>query len=89
VFRGAISEAIAHFTEPRGEFTLVFAGAAAGSQGGVGATLGSPVDVEAAAREELLALKRAGRPAKTAVPEVAKRRNLPRRAVYRTWLELP
>ena len=27
VFRGAAAEALAHFTEPRGEFTLVVAGA--------------------------------------------------------------
>src|SRR3990172_1601472 len=31
VFRGALSEALAHFTEPRGEFTIVVAGAAVGA----------------------------------------------------------
>lgn len=87
VFRGTISEALDHFPEPRGELTLVFAGATSGS-GGVGATLGSPGEAAAAARDDLAARKRAGEPAKTAVPAVARRRGLPRRAAYRLWLDL-
>lgn len=88
VFRGPISEALAHFAEPRGEFTLVIEGAPPGG-GDVGATLGSPRGAEAedAAREDLTRRKAAGEPAKTAVPAVAKRYNLPRRHAYRLWLE--
>jgi 16S rRNA (cytidine1402-2'-O)-methyltransferase len=76
VFRGRISEALERFTEPRGEFTLVVEGAA-------GPAAPSPD----AARADLLRRKEAGEPAKVAVPEVVKRYGLPRRDVYRMWLE--
>ena len=84
VFRGTLSEALAHFTEPRGEFTLVIEGAQAGSSSA------HPELAEGRAREaraELARLRAAGQPAKTAVPEVAARYGLPRREVYRLWLE--
>jgi 16S rRNA (cytidine1402-2'-O)-methyltransferase len=76
VFRGRISEALERFTEPRGEFTLVVEGAA-------GPAAPSPD----AARAELLRRKEAGEPAKVAVPEVVKLYGLPRRDVYRMWLD--
>jgi len=76
VFRGRISEALERFTEPRGEFTLVIEGAA-------GPAAPSPD----AARAELLRRKEAGEPAKVAVPEVVKLYGLPRRDVYRMWLD--
>jgi 16S rRNA (cytidine1402-2'-O)-methyltransferase len=78
VFRGRISEALAHFGEPRGEFTLVIEGASAGE--------GAPPD-EAAVREELQRLSRQGLGARRTVDEVALRFGLPRRHVYRLWLQ--
>ena len=84
VFRGTLSEALARFAEPRGEFTLVIEGAAAGSA----SAHAEPVEVSLdAARRDLLARRRAGEPAKRAVPEVAARYGLPHREAYRLWLE--
>jgi 16S rRNA (cytidine1402-2'-O)-methyltransferase len=76
VFRGRISEALERFAEPRGEFTLVVEGA----------TDAPPPPLEEA-RRDLLLRRQAGEPARRAVPEVAKRYGLPRRQVYRMWLE--
>jgi 16S rRNA (cytidine1402-2'-O)-methyltransferase len=78
VFRGRISEALERFVEPRGEFTLVVEGA----------TDAPPPPLEEAHRD-LLLRREAGEPARRAVPEVAKRYGLPRREVYRMWLETP
>jgi 16S rRNA (cytidine1402-2'-O)-methyltransferase len=78
VFRGRISEALAHFREPRGEFTLVIEGAA-GSES-------APPD-EAAVRQELRRLHQQGLGARQAVDAVALRFGLPRRQAYRLWLE--
>jgi len=78
VFRGRISEALERFAEPRGEFTLVIEGAT-----------DTPAPPLEEARRDLLRRKGAGEPAKGAVSEVAKRYGLPRRQVYRMWLETP
>jgi 16S rRNA (cytidine1402-2'-O)-methyltransferase len=78
VFRGRISEAIEHFQEPRGEFTLVLEGASQPSEPQV------PVD---AVRQELRRLRAQGLAARQAVPQVAQRFGLPHREVYRLWLE--
>ena len=78
VFRGTISEAIEHFDEPRGEFTLVIAG---GTQA-----------VEApASEEEALALasrlRGEGLRAQDAVTAIAEATGLSRRQAYRIWLD--
>jgi 16S rRNA (cytidine1402-2'-O)-methyltransferase len=78
VFRGRVTEALAHFAEPRGEFTLVLEGAAAQE--------GAPPD-EAAVRAELRRLRQQGLGARRAVDEVALRFGLPRRQAYRLWLQ--
>jgi 16S rRNA (cytidine1402-2'-O)-methyltransferase len=78
VFRGRISEALAHFGEPRGEFTLVIEGTLAHE--------GTPPD-EAAVRAELRRLKERGLGARRAVGEVALRFGLPHREAYRLWLQ--
>ncbi|MEE8370102.1 MAG: 16S rRNA (cytidine(1402)-2'-O)-methyltransferase [Dehalococcoidia bacterium] len=79
LFRGRISEALAHFLEPRGEFTLVVEGA--------------PPAVATASeetvREELVRLKAQGLSPRQAVSEVARSTSLPRREVYRLWVETP
>jgi 16S rRNA (cytidine1402-2'-O)-methyltransferase len=78
VFRGTARQALAHFTEPRGEFTLVIAGAAT-----------APPADEAAALRELEALKRAGAGAREASVVVARRTGVPRRRLYDAWQSLP
>jgi len=80
IFRGRVSEAIDHFAEPRGEFTLVIEGA--------GEAKPKPEDVPDVDRE-LLDLKRRGVRAREAVREVAQRSGLSHRDVYRRWLTLP
>ena len=79
VFRGTLEEASAHFTQPRGEFTLVI--------GGSGDAEPSKDVDEAQLIRELRALEQAAMPAKEAVPRVAREHNLSRRLVYRLWLE--
>jgi len=80
VFRGTVSEAKAHFSQPRGEFTLVIEGHS-GEVRGVGVT-----DF---IREELLRLRREGVPAKEAVAQLGSATQLPKNLLYRAWLELP
>ena len=78
VFRGAISQAVAHFAEPRGEFTLVVAGA-------------SPLDHLPSTedlRQRLLALRGAGIPPARAVSQAARELGVKRAEVYRMWVVL-
>lgn len=77
VFRGAISQAMAHFQEPRGEFTLVIEGWA----GDGGAT---PQEVEGMLRRLLVQ----GLPSRAAREQAAAETGASRREVYRAWLRL-
>jgi len=79
VFRGRISEAIAHFQEPRGEFTLVLEGAPQPAE-----AVTPPEAVLAALRQ----LRQQGIAPGQAVTQVAQQFGLPRRQVYRLWLQL-
>lgn len=79
VFRGPISEAIAHFREPRGEFTLVIAPAPQPAE---------PVVPTEAVLQELQQLRQQGVAPRQAVTQVAQQFGLPRRQVYRLWLQL-
>ena len=85
VFRGTISQAIDHFSAPRGEFTLVIAGAPARES--PSASQGTPEGVEQA-REQLASLREAGTRAKEAVALVSESLGLSRNIVYQLWLEL-
>ncbi len=78
VFRGRVSEALAHFAEPRGEFTLVIEGAV---------EAGAVVDDETVTGA-LAELRREGLGAKQAVRQVADRYGVPHRTVYRAWIAL-
>ena len=83
VWRGAASAALDHFTEPRGEFTIVI----------------GPVNLEdraesvseeeqmEAARHALAERRAAGKRGRDAVAEVVASTGLPRRAVYALWVE--
>ncbi len=77
-FRGTISQAIEHFSEPRGEFTLVIEGKR---------EKGKPQmteDIE----KELLHRRQAGMAAKEAIAEVAKKSGLSKNVLYQAWLKL-
>ena len=80
VYRGTLSEAMGHFAQPRGEFTLVIAGAEAKKSGEDAPAL--------EVRDSLRRLKATGIPAREAVSQVTAQYGLPRRRVYRMWLEL-
>jgi 16S rRNA (cytidine1402-2'-O)-methyltransferase len=77
-FRGTVSEAIAHFTEPRGEFTLVIEGR--GTQDRPQLT----GDIE----KQLQQMYLAGATAKKAVAVVAGETGLKKKELYQTWLRL-
>ena len=82
VWRGPISQAMHHFAEPRGEFTLVVRGASA-DQPPPGP---APGELELA-RQRLARLREDGTPARDAVAIVAESQGIPRNAVYRLWLD--
>ena len=77
VFRGKVSQAISHFLEPRGEFTLVIGGAGPAENTG---------DFDKA-RADLRSLKDRGVKAKEAVALVASAYDIPKRDTYRLWIE--
>jgi 16S rRNA (cytidine1402-2'-O)-methyltransferase len=78
VFRGTVAEAVVHFSQPRGEFTLVIEGKVTADRPEVTG------DVE----KQLHRLYLAGTGAREAVAAVAGATGLPRRELYRTWLKL-
>lgn len=86
VRREPISAALAHFTEtaPRGEFTLVVAGAAPPTAAVVAAT---EADQEQQARARLDELAASGLRSREAVLQVTTELGLSRRRVYELWLK--
>ena len=79
VFRGSISDAIAHFSQPRGEFTLVIEGS------------DSPPTVTSKddARQTLARLKEQGLTTRDAITRTTDVTGLSRRELYSIWLSLP
>ncbi len=78
VFRGSISEAIAHFDAPRGEFTLVVSGASDDDS----------EDSRPDASGLLASAKRDGMSARDAVKAVSEATGVSRRRLYSQWLKL-
>ena len=78
IYRGTLSEAVAHFDRPRGEFTLVVEGAA---------PVSGAADLEGAIRK-LRELKEAGTTVKEATAQISIEYSLSRRQIYDLWLEL-
>jgi len=78
VFRGRISQAIEHFTEPRGEFTLVVEG-----RGGKDKPQLTE-DIE----KQLHNMRQSGLTVKEAIAKVSKETGLSRKELYRAWLKL-
>ena len=77
IFRGTVSEAIAHFTSPKGEFTLVIDGNKAEN----------PKELTKEISNKLRDLRLAGMSAKEAIAGVAAETGLSKRELYRAWLE--
>ncbi|MDD4859666.1 MAG: 16S rRNA (cytidine(1402)-2'-O)-methyltransferase [Dehalococcoidales bacterium] len=78
IFRGTISVALAHFTAPRGEFTIAIEGRKEKSKSEM------TQDVE----KRLSALQLAGTPAKAAIAAVAEVTGLSKKELYQAWLRL-
>jgi 16S rRNA (cytidine1402-2'-O)-methyltransferase len=76
IFRGTISQAIKHFVEPRGEFTLVIEGEREEKKPLM------TVEIE----RKLRSMRRSGKTAKEAIARVAEESGLPRKELYRAWL---
>lgn len=82
VFRGTASGALEHFQSPRGEFSLVLAGAAPHES--------QEAPTEAGCdeiRSFLVGRRAAGTRARDAVAEAAYRFSIPKNRAYRLWLE--
>jgi 16S rRNA (cytidine1402-2'-O)-methyltransferase len=81
IWRGNISDALAHFYQPRGEFTLVIEG---------GPATGEP---PATGREDLaaavVAMRSGGMTSKEGIGAIAKKFRLSRRAAYAAWHSEP
>ncbi|MCX7911518.1 MAG: 16S rRNA (cytidine(1402)-2'-O)-methyltransferase [Dehalococcoidales bacterium] len=78
VFRGTVSEAIAHFSRPRGEFTLVIEGRR---------TTEKP-RITGEIEDRLRRLYLSGAKAKEAVAAVAADTDIPKKELYAAWLRL-
>ena len=78
IFRGTVSQAIEHFTEPRGEFTLVIEGKRERDKPQL------TEDIE----RQLHRMRRSGEKAKEAVARVAVETGLPKKELYQAWLRL-
>lgn len=78
VYRGTLSEAIVHFNEPRGEFTLVIEGSRGEGKPQLTATI----------EQQLKQMHASGLAAKEAVTTMADATGLSRKELYRTWLKL-
>jgi len=76
VFRGRLSQAIEHFTRPRGEFTLVIEGRAE-----------QEPEISREIEKELLKLHRQGAGAKEAVARLSESSGIPKKKLYQAWLK--
>jgi 16S rRNA (cytidine1402-2'-O)-methyltransferase len=76
VFRGRLSQAIKHFAQPRGEFTLVIEGGTA-TEPEIGQEL----------EKELLKLYRQGAGAREAVARLSESSGISKKKLYQAWLK--
>lgn len=86
VFRGTAADALEHFDAPRGEFTLVIAGAPPQSAAAPGGE--SAADADDDIRRFLLERRAEGVRARDAVSDAAAALGVPRNHAYRIWLEI-
>jgi 16S rRNA (cytidine1402-2'-O)-methyltransferase len=78
VFRGTVGEAIKHFSEPRGEFTLVIEGRG----------MKDKPQLTDAVERQLHQMYLTGATAREAIAAVAGETGLKRKELYQTWLKL-
>jgi 16S rRNA (cytidine1402-2'-O)-methyltransferase len=78
VFRGRVSQAIDHFAEPRGEFTLVIEGKKEQER----------PQLAEAVEKQLQQMRWSGMGARQAVAKVAEETGLSRKELYQAWLRL-
>jgi len=76
LFRGKVSQALGHFTEPKGEFTLIIEG-----------KITKEAEVTEEAEGKLWELYQQGVRAKEATSRVSKLSGLSKRKLYQTWLK--
>jgi 16S rRNA (cytidine1402-2'-O)-methyltransferase len=76
VFRGRLSRAVEHFTQPRGEFTLVIEGRAE-----------KKPELSDKIERELLKLYRQGAGAKEAVARLSESAGISKKKLYQAWLK--
>ena len=79
VFRGKLSEALEHFTQPRGEFTLVLQGKE---------KIRESPELTDEIEKELKLLYQRGYHAREAVTQLSQATGLPKRKLYQIWLKL-
>ncbi|OGN95162.1 MAG: 16S rRNA (cytidine(1402)-2'-O)-methyltransferase [Chloroflexi bacterium RBG_13_50_10] len=77
VFRGRLSQAIEHFAQPRGEFTLVIEGKARQQS-----------EVDRQIESELHRLYRQGAGAKEAVAQLSEASGISKKKLYQAWLKV-
>jgi 16S rRNA (cytidine1402-2'-O)-methyltransferase len=77
VFRGRVSQAIAYFTKPKGEFTLVIEGKKE-----------EKPRLTPATKKQLQKMRRSGVAAKEAVARVAEESGVSKKELYQAWLKL-
>jgi len=77
VFRGVLSQAIEHFVEPKGEFTLVIQGKQR-----------EEPEVDESIEEELRKLHGKGATAREAVTKLSEISGISKKKLYQTWLRL-
>lgn len=80
IFRGAISQALEHFSRPKGEFTLVIEGLKEKERG--------KAEINPEVVRQLRRLRHQATGAKKAVTQVAATSGLSRRELYQAWLQL-
>ena len=78
VFRGTISQALEHFTRPKGEFTLVVEGKGEKKK----------PELTQEIKQELRYMHLSGVTAKEAVAKLGRETSLSKRELYRAWLKL-
>jgi 16S rRNA (cytidine1402-2'-O)-methyltransferase len=77
VFRGNVSQAIEHFSNPRGEFTLVIAGKTADTK----------PELNQDTEKDLVQLRSAGYKAKEALQKLSTKTGLSKKELYKTWIK--
>ena len=78
IFRGTLSEAIEHFTAPKGEFTLVVEGKAEEAKPGITESI----------LQRLGRMQKSGLTAKDAIGQLSGETGLSKKEIYREWLNI-